>query len=61
VPKIVNGPVTLTIFDAPKHKICGFSSADKITVPNPAELKFAPQWVPRSMILSAAPGMHRFV
>ena len=61
VPAIVNGPVRLTIFDKPNHKICGFSSADKVTAPNPAELKFAPQWIPPPMILSAAPGMHRFV
>jgi hypothetical protein len=60
-PKILNGPITLTIFDAPNHKICDFSSADKITSPNPAELKFAPQWLPPPMILSAAPGMHRFI
>jgi len=61
VPAIVNGPVTLTIFDKPNHKLCGFSSADKVTAPNPAELKFAPQWIPPPMTLSAAPGMHRFV
>jgi hypothetical protein len=61
VPQLVNGPVMLTILDSTNHKICGFSSADKITKPNPAELKFAPQWLPQPMILSPAPGMHRFV
>jgi photosystem II stability/assembly factor-like uncharacterized protein len=61
VPKTVKGPVTLTIFDASKHKLCGFSSADKSTAPDPAELEFAPEWVPRPTILSGAPGMHRFV
>jgi photosystem II stability/assembly factor-like uncharacterized protein len=61
VPKTVKGPVTLSIFDASNHKLCGFSSADKITPPNPAGLEFAPEWAPRPTILSAAPGMHRFV
>ncbi|HJU28544.1 MAG TPA: hypothetical protein VJ718_05210 [Candidatus Binataceae bacterium] len=61
LPKAIKGPVTLTVFDAQDHKIRSFSSADKLTEPNPAKLKFAPEWVPLSMILSAAPGMHRFV
>ena len=61
VPKTVKGPVTLTTFDSLNHKICSFSSADKISTPNPAKLKFAPEWIPQPMIVSAAPGMHRFV
>lgn len=61
VPKGVAGPITLTIFDAPNHKVCGFSSADKVTAPDPAKLKFAPEWIPSPMVLSATPGMHRFV
>ncbi len=61
LPKIVNGPVKLTILDSSNHKVCSFSSADKIARSNPAKLEYAPQWMPPPMILSAAPGMHRFV
>jgi hypothetical protein len=61
LPKATRGPMTLTVFDAQNHKVCSFSSADKVTAPDPAKLEFASEWVPPSMILSAAPGMHRFV
>ena len=61
LPKQITPPVTLAVFDEHGQKICGFSSATKITPPNPATLKFAPQWVAPPMTLSAAPGMHRFV
>ncbi len=61
LPKTVKGPVTLTMLDAQSRKVCSFSSAEKITPPNPATLKFASEWVPPPMVLLAAPGMHRFV
>jgi hypothetical protein len=61
LPKTVKGPVTLTVLDAQSHKVCSFSSAARIIPPNSARLKFAPEWVPRPMVLSAVPGMHRFV
>jgi len=38
-----------------------FSSADKVTAPDPAKLAYAPEWVPPPMRLSTAEGMHRFV
>jgi hypothetical protein len=61
MPKIVDGHLTLTIFDASNQKICALSSADKPTASNAPELEFAPEWAPAPMILLAAPGMHRFV
>ncbi len=61
LPKGIKGPVILTVLDARGHKVCCFSSADKLTPPNPATLKFAPEWVRRPTVLSTAPGMHRFV
>jgi photosystem II stability/assembly factor-like uncharacterized protein len=61
LPKGIAPSVTLAVFDVHGQKICGFSSATRFTPPNPATLKFAPQWVPPPMILSAAPGMQRFV
>lgn len=61
LPKTLKGPITLTVLDAQNHKVCSFSSATKITPPNPAKLKFATEWVPRPMVLSTSPGMHRFV
>ena len=60
LPKGINGPVTLTIFDAGGHKVRGFSSAEKVTPPDPLKLKFAPEWVPVKPHLSTAAGMHRF-
>jgi hypothetical protein len=55
------GPVTLSVFDAQNHNVRIFSSADKVTAADPAKLEFAPEWVSPPMVLSAAPGMHRFV
>ncbi len=61
LPKGIIGPVILTIYDVKGHKIRNFSSADKITWPDPLKLKFAPEWVPVKPHLSRAPGMHRFI
>jgi hypothetical protein len=61
LPQRIKTPVTLAVFDVHGRKVCAFSSATKVAPPNPATLKFAPEWVPPPMILSAAPGMQRFV
>jgi photosystem II stability/assembly factor-like uncharacterized protein len=61
LPVKVNGPVTLTIFDANNKKVQSYTSATKIVTPDAATLEFAPEWVPPRQILSLAPGMHRFV
>jgi hypothetical protein len=61
LPNAVKGAVTLAVFDAQKHKIRSFSSADPVTPVDPTKLKIAPEWVPAPMRLSTAPGMHRFV
>ncbi|MDE2164628.1 MAG: hypothetical protein KGJ53_15805 [Alphaproteobacteria bacterium] len=61
LPETVRGPVTLTVFDGQNHEVRSFSSSDKTKAPDPATLKFAPEWVPAQPSLSAMPGMHRFV
>jgi photosystem II stability/assembly factor-like uncharacterized protein len=61
LPKAVKGPVTLTVLDAQNRPVRRFSSADAVKAPDPAQLEFAPEWVPPPMILSTEPGMHRFV
>ena len=58
-----SGPVTLEIFDAEKHLVRRYSSDDrppsmeKIAASNPIPM----YWVREEKILSAKPGMHRFV
>jgi len=54
------GPVTLTFADSAGHVVRQFSSADE---PEhlPADQYFDPRWVGTPFVLSAAPGMHRFV
>ena len=61
LPAGVRGPVTLTVRDARGEVVHSFSSAEKVTRPDPAKLPIAPEWVPVPMRLSTAPGMHRFV
>jgi hypothetical protein len=61
LPTTIAGPVTLTIFDAKHLPVRHFSSADQIPPPDPAKLKFASEWLPSHPIVSATPGMHRFV
>ncbi|MCW8808401.1 MAG: hypothetical protein OQK79_09845 [Rhodanobacter sp.] len=61
LPKAVKGPVTLSVLDAQGHIVRSFSSADKVTPPDPAKLAYAPEWVPAPMTLSTTAGMHRFV
>jgi photosystem II stability/assembly factor-like uncharacterized protein len=58
-----SGPVTLEIFDAEKHLVRRYSSDDrppsmeKIAASHPIPM----YWVREEKILSAKPGMHRFV
>ncbi|HTQ12701.1 MAG TPA: hypothetical protein VMH86_02405 [Rhizomicrobium sp.] len=61
LPPAIKGPVTLTIFDAKNRKVKRITSAAKVVTPDAATLTFALEWVPPQRILSAAPGMHRFV
>jgi hypothetical protein len=61
LPTTVAGPVTLTILDAQNRPVRRFSSADQIPPPDPSKLEFAPAWLASPAIVSAAPGMHRFV
>ena len=61
LPTTVAGPVTLTILDAQNRPVRRFSSTDKVPTPDPSKLEFASEWLPSPAIVSAAPGMHRFV
>jgi hypothetical protein len=61
LPADIKGPVTLTIFDAKSRKVQSYTSTTKAVAPDAAKLAFAPEWVPPQQLLSAAPGMHRFV
>jgi photosystem II stability/assembly factor-like uncharacterized protein len=61
LPTTIAGPVTLTILDAQKHPVRSFSSADQPPPPDPSKLEFASEWLPSPAVVSAAPGMHRFV
>ena len=61
LPATIVGPVTLTILDAQNHPVRRFSSADQVAPPDPTKLEFASEWLPSPPIVSAAPGMHRFV
>jgi hypothetical protein len=61
LPTTIAGPVTLTILDAQGHLLRRFSSADQHPPPDPSKLEFASEWFPSPAVVSAAPGMHRFV
>jgi hypothetical protein len=61
LPAATAGPVTLSILDAHEGPVRRFSSADIQKSPDPSKLKFAPEWVPPSVVLATTPGMHRFV
>lgn len=54
-------PVTLDIYDAQGRPVRHYSSADKQTPPDPAEIQATADWFPQPVPLSAAAGMHRFV
>jgi len=61
LPPATRGPVTLAIFDAKHKKIQDFTSNTKVPPPDASKLPFAPEWFPPQQVLSARPGMHRFV
>jgi hypothetical protein len=56
-----SGPVTLEIADGSGKVVRSFSSADKAAPVNEKELNVPTYWVRPARVLSAAPGMHRFV
>jgi photosystem II stability/assembly factor-like uncharacterized protein len=64
-PKPANSPmadvVTLEIVDGTEKVVRRFSSADKPEQVNPKDFNVPMYWVRPSRILSAAPGMHRFL
>jgi photosystem II stability/assembly factor-like uncharacterized protein len=61
LPSGVRGPVIVTILGADNEVVRRYSSAEHVPALDPANLKFAPEWVPPTPIPSAAPGMQRFV
>ncbi len=54
------GPVTLEILSPHREVVRRYSSAD-MPRPDEADLRIASSWVRRPRILSAEPGLHRFV
>jgi len=64
-PKPANSPmadvVTLEIVDGAGQVVRHFSSADRLEQVNPKDFNVPMYWVRPSRILSAAPGMHRFI
>ena len=56
-----SGPVTMEIIDGAGKVIRRYSSADQPEPVNPKELNVPMYWVRPSRVLSAAPGMHRFM
>jgi photosystem II stability/assembly factor-like uncharacterized protein len=54
-------PVTLEIRDEQGGLVRRYSSAEPPPPPDLAKLTIAPEWVPPPVVLSTAPGMHRFV
>jgi hypothetical protein len=61
LPTTIAGPVTLTVLDAQNQPVRSFSSVDQHPPPDPSTLEIASEWVPSPVLVSAAPGMHRFV
>ncbi len=55
------GPVTLDILDAGGKIVRHFSSTDQPPTVDPNEINFPTYWLRAPQILSAQPGMHRFV
>lgn len=55
------GPVTLEIFDAAGKPVCKFSSDDKPEAVMETHLNIPTYWIRPAVVLSAKPGMHRFV
>ena len=58
--KDVSGPVTLEIKDGKGNLVRHYASTDPVPLPDP-KLKIPRYWVRPSQVLSAAPGLHRFL
>jgi hypothetical protein len=54
------GPVTLEIKDAAGKTVRRYSSTDPVPAPDP-KLRIPPYWLRPPQVLSAEPGMHRFL
>ena len=61
LPAATQGPATITILDAQGNLVRRFSSAEHLPAPDPATLKYAPEWVPQTPVPGASAGMQRFV
>ena len=61
LPDDVKGPVAVRILDAQGNVVRRYSSDWHVPPPDPATLKYAPEWVTPPMIPSETPGMHRLV
>ena len=55
------GPVTLTVMDSARHKICTFSSATVPPKVNPRLLDIPMYWIKPAERVQTTAGMHRFV
>ena len=56
-----SGPVTLEISDSAGKLVQRYSSDDKPAPPNPKEINVPMYWIRTPRVLSAAPGMHRWI
>jgi photosystem II stability/assembly factor-like uncharacterized protein len=54
-------PVTLDILEESGARIRRYSSADPVSVADPAKLRTSPEWFETPAQLRTTPGMHRFV
>jgi len=55
------GPVTLSILDERGALVRRYASDDKPPAPRGQEKRLAPEWLVTPHVLSAAPGMHRYL
>jgi photosystem II stability/assembly factor-like uncharacterized protein len=56
-----SGPVTLEILDGGGKAVRRYSSADRPAPVNPEDVNVPMYWIRPPRVLSAAPGMHRFI
>jgi photosystem II stability/assembly factor-like uncharacterized protein len=61
LPENVQGPVTLEVVDYKNNLVRRYSSDDKPQVVDEKTLEFPAFWVKPTPVLSAKPGLHRFV
>jgi len=55
-----SGPVTLEVLDSQQRLVRRYSSADPVVRPDPIRGNLPVYWFRAPMVLSTAPGMHRF-